>query len=220
MKAPKTTADSAPTAAEPDRILSKQDAAKIRRALIANIIKKIQRGGTATTREQAMLKEAENEGTGPEWVRNYTELAEVLGSHRNSFAQWKRAYDDTPKIGANGWHSVEGWREWFKKHPEVRSSGDLSVEVQQLEAEEMRQRVRKVRHLNDVREGQFTKNEVIAEHITRIVSESKSLLRQKFENELPPYLARQEAAQVRVLCKRALDEVCVRLGELSKGWVI
>ena len=226
MKKPKATSSTTTARpdpelpADPSRILSKEDAAKIRRALIANIIKKIQRGGTATTREQAMLKEAENEGVGPEWVRNYSELADILGSNRISFAQWKRAYEDAPRARADGWHNVTAWRDWFKAHPEIRTAGDLSVEVQSLEAEEMRQRVRKVRHLNDVREGQYVRVDVAADRITRTVAEAKALLRQKFENELPPYLAKQEAAQVRVLCKRALDEICVRLGELSKEWAI
>jgi hypothetical protein len=221
VKKPTPPPETPPPEAPAEKILSREDASRVQRALVANIIKKIQRGGTATSREMAILKEAETAGQQPEWVKNFAELAEVFACDRHSFSRWKKENEDAPRGHADGWHNVQEWRDWLAKHPEVMAGAEATnMELQRLNLEEMRQRVRKAIHLNDVREGQYTRNEVFADRITEVVAQSKQLLRQKFENELPPYLARQEASQCRVLCKRALDEVCLRLSELTKDWPI
>jgi hypothetical protein len=214
-KAPPPIAESS----EPKTDRTPDAASKVERAIVSNILQKIQKGGTPTTRQTEMLRQFFDQSgkSGAVWVRAFPELGEILGCHRTSFARWRRTYDDCPKARSDGWHNVDQWRAWINAHPQIKAAPDVGVEKQQLELEELRQKVRKAVHLNDVRQQQFTRNEIFADWITRIVTEAKGLLRQKFEFELPAYTAHQESAVIRLLNKRAIDEVCARLSELSKA---
>lgn len=211
MKRPKTK--------RPPKKPSASDKIAFQRQIIRNIEKKVSRGGIPTPHEAKALSDfyanTESKPGLQEWVSSYEALGEILGCHRASFPRWRRIYEEAPKPRANGDHSVDAWRQFFKQHPEIRGAADMTVEMQQLELEEMRQRVRKILFNNDVREGSFTPNAKFAAWITKVVAEAKALLRQKFEHELPGYTAKQEPAQVRVLNKRAVDEICDRLGQLE-----
>jgi len=199
------------------------DPRAVQEKLVGNILAKIDKGQSPTVAELKTLRDFESTGaaesvSGAEWVSSYEQLGEVLDCHRASFPRWRRDYPDCPKPRQDGKHSVGAWREFFNAHPEIRGGGDITAEMQRLDLEEMRQKVRKAVHANDVRESLFTKNTVAVPEITKAVTEAKKLLRQKFEFELPTMTANKDVAEVRARNKAALDEICAQLSGLAAGW--
>lgn len=205
--------------------LSIDDPRKVQRKLIDNILAKIERGGSPTVAELKTLRDFEQTGgipeaSGAEWVSSYEQLGEVLGCHRASFPRWRRSYSDCPKARQDGCHSVAAWRTFFAAHPEIRGAGDITLEMQRLELEDMRQTVRGAIFANDEREGFYTKNAIAVPEITKAVTEAKRLLRQKLEFELPTMTANKSLEEVRARNRAALDEICPTLGALAAAWKV
>ena len=84
----------------------------------ANLIQRVQRGGKLSRTERSMLQNMAAGSTpeaGPLFVKNFVELAEVLGVTRQSLNKWKKLAD-APVSKANGLHEVAAWREFMRRH--------------------------------------------------------------------------------------------------------
>ena len=94
--------------------ITKEQASKILKADIANMVKKVASGRTLSTPERAILKSI-NEGDEDEivatvpFVRNQVELAELLGVNRNTIRRWKEE-DGCPISRADGRYCVADWK--------------------------------------------------------------------------------------------------------------
>ena len=58
-----------------------------------------------------------------------------------------------------------------------------------------------------VRRGEFVGVEQVRSDWTKVVSQATSLLRRKFEQELPPVLSGLDATGIQGECRKAIDEV-------------
>jgi hypothetical protein len=91
---------------------------KLLRLNLANLKKKVIRGGVLSAREIEMLK-AEESGTdrdgapvsGARFVKNQVELASALGVDRKTIYRWFQE-EGIPETRSDGRYSVNEWREW------------------------------------------------------------------------------------------------------------
>ena len=65
-----------------------------------------------------------------------------------------------------------------------------------------------------VKKREYVSIEEVRQTWTKLVGKAKELLRNKFENELPPILSGLDATAIQEECRRAIDEV---LGILHSG---
>jgi transcriptional regulator with XRE-family HTH domain len=182
---------------------------------LANLVKRVQHGGKLSRNERSMLQNlatASGENAGPTHVPNMVELAAVLGVSRQSLNQWKKR-KDAPKPAANGLHEVAQWREFMKRH-DLKGSTAVVDEETALRARKLLAEVEERELKVAVRKGQYVSIEEVRMEWTSLVGKATALLRNKFENELPPILSGLDATAIQEECRKAIDEV---LSTLHQG---
>lgn len=182
---------------------------------LANLVKRVQHGGKLSRNERSMLQNlatATGDHAGPTHVPNMVELASVLGVSRQSLNQWKKR-KDAPKPAANGLHEVAQWREFMKRH-DLKGSSTVVDEETALRARKLLAEVEERELKVAVRKGQYVSIEAVRLEWTSLVGKATALLRNKFENELPPILSGLDATAIQEECRKAIDEV---LSTLHQG---
>lgn len=174
----------------------------------ANLVGRVQKGGKLTRGERALLQTlATGSGAAPATAASYVELAAILGVTRQSLNTWKKR-KDAPKPAANGLHDVPVWREFMRRHDlkggVIDSSGDIesSLKARKLLAEVEERELRL-----GIRRGDYVAVEEVRQTWTELVAQATSMLRKKFEQELPPILSGLDATGIQEEARRAIDEV-------------
>ena len=174
----------------------------------ANLVGRVQKGGKLTRAERAMLQTlATGSGAAPATAASYVELAAILGVTRQSINNWKKR-KDAPKPAANGLHDVAEWREFMRRHDlkgsETTEQGDIesSLKARKLLAEVEERELRL-----GIKRGDFVAVEEVRQAWTELVAQATSMLRKKFEQELPPILSGLDATGIQEEARRAIDEV-------------
>jgi transcriptional regulator with XRE-family HTH domain len=174
----------------------------------ANLVGRVQKGGKLTRAERAMLQTlATGSGATPATAASYVELAAILGVTRQSINNWKKR-KDAPKPAANGLHDVAQWREFMRRHElkgsETTEPGDIesSLKARKLLAEVEERELRL-----GIKRGDFVAVEEVRQAWTELVAQATSMLRKKFEQELPPILSGLDATGIQEESRRAIDEV-------------
>jgi len=174
----------------------------------ANLVGRVQKGGKLTRAERAMLQTlATGSGATPATAASYVELAAILGVTRQSINNWKKR-KDAPKPAANGLHDVAQWREFMRRHElkgsETTEPGDIesSLKARKLLAEVEERELRL-----GIKRGDYVAVEEVRQAWTELVAQATSMLRKKFEQELPPILSGLDATGIQEESRRAIDEV-------------
>lgn len=174
----------------------------------ANLIQRVQRGGKLSRAERSMLQNLAAGSTpeaGPLFVKNFVELAEVLGVTRQSLNKWRKLAD-APVSKPNGLHEVAAWREFMRRH-DLHSSNPATGEETALRARKLLAEVEDRELRVAIRKSLFVPIEDVRQTWTKVAGRVTSLLRNKFENELPPILSGLDATGIQQECRRAIDEV-------------
>jgi len=199
-----------------DSVLPPDVARKLLHKDLANLVKRVHEGKKLTRAERTMLQNLAGMPAGhagPTHARNYVELAEILGVSRQALGHWRRR-KDAPKPAANGLHEVVAWREFMKRHDLKGSESSIADEEDILKARKLLAEVEDRELRVAVKKGLYVPlDEVQLEWTTRI-GRAVSLLRNKFESELPPILSGLDAAGIQEESRKAIDEV---LGILHAG---
>ena len=180
----------------------------------ANLVQRVQRGGNLSRSERAMLQDMAANGAGqmPTVAENYVELARILGVSRRTLQNWRKR-PDAPKPMANGFHDVVAWREFMKRNDlhgeQAASDVETALRARKLLAEVEERELRLA-----VKKREYVAIEEVRQTWTTLVGRAKELLRNKFENELPPVLSGLDATGIQEECRKAIDEV---LGILHSG---
>ena len=174
----------------------------------ANLVGRVQKGGKLTRAERAMLQTlATGSGVAPTNAASYVELAAILGVTRQSINNWKKR-KDAPNSAANGLHDVAAWREFMRRNElkggAVAEPGDIesSLKARKLLAEVEERELRL-----GIKRGDFVAVEEVRQAWTELVAQGTSMLRKKFEQELPPILSGLDATGIQEESRRAIDEV-------------
>jgi hypothetical protein len=174
----------------------------------ANLVGRVQKGGKLTRAERAMLQTlATGSGAVPATAASYVELAAILGVTRQSINNWKKR-KDAPQPAANGLHDVAAWREFMRRNElkggAVAEPGDIesSLKARKLLAEVEERELRL-----GIKRGDYVAVEEVRQSWTELVAQATSMLRKKFEQELPPILSGLDATGIQEESRRAIDEV-------------
>ena len=176
----------------------------------ANLVGRVQKGGKLTRTERAMLQSmATGTGAAPTTATNYVELSVILGVTRQSINTWKKR-KDAPKPAANGLHDVAAWREFMRRNdlkggePLTPDAADIetSLKARKLLAEVEERELRL-----GIKRGDFVAVEEVRQAWTELVAQATSMLRKKFEQELPPILSGLDATGIQEEARHAIDEV-------------
>lgn len=187
-------------------------AEKILDADFQNIVKKVAAGKPLTVAERARI---ESRAAGSvetlAYAKTLVELAAVLGVTRRTLSTWQKM-DGAPKPLSNGLWPVADWREFVRlrglKAGRVPLGNEDALKARKLLAEVEERELRIA-----VKKGEYIPLNKVREEWIGLVAQATSILRAKFESELPPVLSGLDATGIQRECRRAIDEVLSCLHE-------
>ena len=192
--------------------LSPDIAGKILDADFQNIVKKVAAGKPLTVAERTRIESrAAGSADTLAYAQTLVELAAVLGVSRRTLSTWQKM-DGSPKALSNGLWPVADWREFVR----MRGLNAGRVPVGNEEALKARKLLAEVeeRELRiAVKKGEYVPLTKVREEWIGLVAQASSILRAKFENELPPVLSGLDATGIQRECRKAIDEVLLCLHE-------
>lgn len=209
---------------EPKTSFTPEEAKRLLQADLAKIVAKSKDPNKRLTAAERNLliqyAQAESpdsiELAAPSFAKSIAELCGILGVTRETYYDWKRKYpNDLPPNTTNGQYDVAAWRlfaserglkggEPNRDDPETLE--DFRKEDLKIKIEERELKVAILRQ-------DFIDREDVREAITGLVAGTIKLLRDRFENELPPVCAGLDAARIQKENAAAIDEVCRLLQE-------
>lgn len=192
--------------------LSAEDARKVLKADVANLIKKVRDGKNLSQAERNRLQSI---ATTPEGgkidtrmtAKNITELCEILGISRPTLYKW-REMEGSPTPGSDSSWSVLEWRTFMQEHDLGKAStgggagGDIELKARKLLVEVETKEVK----LAVLKKLSIPVEKVRSFYASR-VAEVVSILRNRLENELPPLLVGLDAVEIKTECSRVVDEI-------------
>jgi hypothetical protein len=186
--------------------LSPDVAGKILDADFQNVVRKVAAGKPLTVAERARI-EARAAGSSETlaYANTLVDLAAALGVSRRTLTNWQKM-EGAPKALSNGLWPVADWREFVR----IRGLSAGRVPVGHEEALKARKLLAEVeeRELRiAVKKGEYVALTKVREEWTGLVAQATSILRAKFESELPPVLSGLDATGIQKECRRAIDEV-------------
>lgn len=199
-----------------DPILSPEDASKVLKADVARILNKVKQKKPLTAQERKLLESmAEKEAApaaepdAPKWAKSIAALCGILGIDRKTYYNHQKRFpNDIPKTRTNGEHNVGEWREYLRTKGVIADPAEDEEDIEHWKLRDVKAKALDREHKNRVTRGDYLHRDDIREEITLLVGEAIKLLRDKFENELPPVTAGLDAPRIRKENGRAIDEVC------------
>jgi hypothetical protein len=182
-------------------------------------------GKRLTKAEREMLRQlADDQGEEPTapadpvpvgFAKNYVELANVLGVHRRTLQAWRKLVG-CPAPRPDGRLLISEWQEFMvTKDQSAASSGPQDSE--ELKARKLLAEVEERELKVAIRRGEYVQIDEVAREWTTRAGKAVSLLRNKFESELPPILAGMQAAEIQAEARKAIDEVLTILNNESEA---
>jgi hypothetical protein len=192
--------------------LSPDIAEKILDADFQNIVKKVAAGKPLTVAERTRIESrAAGSAEMLAYAKTLVELAAVLGVTRRTLTTWQKM-EGAPKPLSNGLWPVADWREFVRlrglKAGKVPLGNEEALKARKLLAEVEERELRIA-----VKKGEYVPLTRVREEWIGLVAQATSILRAKFENELPPVLSGLDATGIQRECRRAIDEVLLCLHE-------
>jgi hypothetical protein len=181
---------------------------------LANIAKRASEGRKLTASERNLLNSyASGPATdvGQTYAGSYVELAAILGVNRSSVQEWRKR-PDAPRPITDGRHDVMAWRIYMRRNELAsRTSSEPTMDEDALKVRKLLAEVEDRELRVAIKKEAYIPVDVVATEWTSRVGKAVSLLRNKFESELPPILCGLDAAQIQAESRRAIDEVLTML---------
>ena len=192
--------------------LSPEVAGKILDADFQNIVKKVAAGRPLTVAERTRI---ESRAAGSvetlAYAKTLVELSAVLGVTRRTLTAWQKM-EGSPKPLSNGMWPVADWREFVRvrglKASKTPVGNEEALKARKLLAEVEERELRIA-----VKKGEYVPLHQVRTEWIGLVAQATSILRAKFENELPPILSGLDATGIQRECRQAIDEVLRSLHE-------
>lgn len=192
--------------------ITTEAAEKVLQADLHNLVKKVAAGKPMTVAERARIESlAAGSNDSVTYAKTLVELATILGTTRRTLTTWQKM-EGSPKPLSNGLWPVADWREFVRvrglKAGKVLIGNEDALKARKLLAEVEERELRIA-----VRKGEYVALTKVREEWIGLVAQATSILRAKFENELPPVLSGLDATGIQRECRRAIDEVLLCLHE-------
>jgi len=186
--------------------LSPEVAGKILDADFQNIVKKVAAGRPLTVAERTRI---ESRAAGSvetlAYAKTLVELSAVLGVTRRTLTAWQKM-EGSPKPLSNGMWPVADWREFVRvrglKASKTPVGNEEALKARKLLAEVEERELRIA-----VKKGEYVPLHQVRTEWIGLVAQATSILRAKFESELPPILSGLDATGIQRECRKAIDEV-------------
>jgi hypothetical protein len=188
------------------QVLDPEVAGKILDADFQNVVKKVAAGKPLTVAERSRIESlAAGSSESLAYAKTLVELAAVLGVTRRTLTTWQKM-EGSPKPLSNGLWPVADWREFVRvrglKAGKVPLGNEEALKARKLLAEVEERELRIA-----VKKGEYVPLYQVRTEWIGLVAQATSILRAKFENELPPILSGLDATGIQKECRKAIDEV-------------
>jgi hypothetical protein len=195
----------------PDTI-STEAAEKVLQADLHNLVKKVAAGRPMTVAERTRIESlAAGSTDSVVYAKTLVELSAVLGVTRRTLTTWQKM-EGSPKPLSNGMWPVADWREFVRvrglKAGKTPVGNEEALKARKLLAEVEERELRIA-----VKKGEYVPLHQVRTEWIGLVAQATSILRAKFENELPPILSGLDATGIQRECRQAIDEVLRSLHE-------
>ena len=181
-------------------------ARKILDADFQNIVKKVAAGKPLTVAERARIEaRAAGSTESTAYAKTKVELADLLGVTRRTLTTWQKL-DGAPSPLSNGMWSVAEWREFVRLRG-LKGATKVGVNEEALKARKLLAEVEERELRIAIKKGDYVPLDKVREEWIGLVAQATSVLRAKFENELPPVLSGLDATGIQRECRKAIDEV-------------
>ncbi|MBN8457294.1 MAG: hypothetical protein J0M04_05580 [Verrucomicrobia bacterium] len=186
--------------------ISTETAEKVLQADLQNLVKKVAAGKPMTVAERSRIESlAAGSNDSMAYAKTLVELAAVLGVTRRTLTTWQKM-EGSPKPLSNGLWPVADWREFVRvrglKAGKVPLGNEEALKARKLLAEVEERELRIA-----VKKGEYVPLHQVRTEWIGLVAQATSILRAKFENELPPILSGLDATGIQKECRKAIDEV-------------
>lgn len=190
--------------------LPKDVAEKILDADFQNVVKKVAAGKPLTVAERARIEaRAAGSTDSTAYAKTQVDLANILGVTRRTLNNWLKL-EGSPKALSNGMWPVADWREFVRlrglKTGKLAPQSEDALKARKLLAEVEERELRIA-----VKKGEYVRVTDVRLEWIGLVAQATSILRSKFENELPPILSGLDATGIQAECRKAIDEVLLAL---------
>jgi transcriptional regulator with XRE-family HTH domain len=185
----------------------------IRKKEKANILKKVQSGGTLTQAERLILYG--NTTDQKRYAKNQTELAELLGVDRKTIQRWRKE-ENFPKAMADGRYDIIAVRDWRER---TRSSSTTDAEdLSKAEGEARRVwlQVEKLEHEIEVSKGKFISIEQAQQDVAQMCSRARSILL-AIPDTLAPLVIGKTPTQAQQLIRKEIDNALAQISSDQVG---
>jgi len=174
-------------------------AEKILDADFQNVVRKVAAGKPLTVAERSRI-EARAAGSVETlaYAKTLVELAAVLGVTRRTLNAWQKM-DGSPKALSNGLWPVADWRE-FVRVRELKTGKTATGNEEALKACKLLAEVEERELRIAVKKGEYVPIHQVRTEWIGLVAQATSILRAKFENELPPILSGLDATGIQKEC--------------------
>jgi hypothetical protein len=188
------------------QVLDPEVAGKILDADFQNVVKKVAAGKPLTVAERSRIESlAAGSSESLAYAKTLVELAAVLGVTRRTLTTWQKM-EGSPKPLSNGLWPVADWREFVRvrglKAGKVPLGNEEALKARKLLAEVEERELRIA-----VKKGEYVPLYQVRTEWIGLVAKATSILRAKFESELPPILSGLDATGIQKECRKAIDEV-------------
>jgi len=192
--------------------LDPEVAGKILDADFQNIVKKVAASKPLTVAERARIESrAAGSADTLAYAKTLVELAAVLGVSRRTLTNWQKM-EGAPKALSNGLWPVADWREFVRLRG--LNAGRTPVGNEEaLKARKLLAEVEERELRSAIKKGEYVALTKVREEWIGLVAQATSILRAKFENELPPVLSGLDATGIQRECQQTIDEVLLCLHE-------
>lgn len=191
--------------------LSPEQATRILNADFKNLVSKVRKGQPLTQAERQLIKARSSGDVDMNITEASTvvELADALGVSRRSISNWRKL-EGSPTAAANGSHDVVEWRNFMLSRQLKSEAGDNeeTLRYRKLAAEVEERELRLA-----LRRGEVISRESVRQSWLERAGRVSSIMRAKFEKELPPILIGLEAPDIAEKLSEALDEILAELHE-------
>ena len=197
--------------------ISQEAADKILSADFANIVQKVKSGKPLSTAERARVQAQAAGSTETLAVANtVVELAAALGVTRRTINNWRKI-PGAPEPASNGSHNVSAWRDFVRANALKGGEDSVGARTDALKARKLLAEVEERELRVAVKKGEYLPTEEVRRSWLVLVGKAISLMRAKFENELPPIMSGLDAQGIREEASRAIDEICSILHTGERG---
>lgn len=175
---------------------------KLRKANMANLVKKLQSGKTLTAAESKLIDLAARGGDATGERVTTTKLAEIFRVSLRSIKKWRTDKRDGIPERIDGLEDVKAWREWFAAHPEAGySNGKARPDRETLLCQKLEIEIAIKAIELDEATGELVSQSEVDEGLAAIGATIKAAL-QKMQNDLPPILEGLDAISIQASIRK------------------